>query len=316
MKTKTVFYKILLSVIIFLFPSGFLFAQEIYIEGTKFIRPIVEKWISEYKKENPNSTIQLNPDPTEDEKSSGLSIVAHSSPVGEVENNPVVYLGRYALLPISNTNNPLLEKVAKGLNKKDLVNLVFEKDILSDDFDPDEKTKYIATVYTRGNKSSTSIALANFFDQSHERIRGKKILGDELYLLNAVQKDETGITFNTLNYVFDLKSRQLKSEISIVPLHLKNKQKEALDSHNIDKVISLLEETKIETIPVENFGLKISEAYLNNKELANFINWILSNGQKFNHEYGFLNLDEEIIASQKTLLESTYKKYLSYSKNN
>jgi ABC-type phosphate transport system substrate-binding protein len=309
---KKVFYKVLLFAIITL-PFGKLVAQEIHIEETKFVHPIVEKWISEYKKENPNSTINMTVAQATENETSNLNII--TQPFSGNGNDRVIYVGRYALLPVSNTHNPLLDKAAKGLKRKDLIDLVFEKDILDEDFDPDEKTKYTATVYTRSSKSSTAITLAEYFDQAFERIKGKKIFGDEIYLLNAVQKDETGITFNTLNYVFDLKSRQLKSEISLVPLHLKAKQKEVLESLNIDRLLTLLEESKIETIPVENFGLQIPAEYSNNEEVANFIRWILVHGQQYNHEYGFLNLDQETLASQKTQLENN-KEYLSYSNSN
>jgi ABC-type phosphate transport system substrate-binding protein len=310
---KTV-YKIAFAFSFILF-SGVIFAQEIRIEGTKFVYPIVEKWLAEYKKENPKSSISLEANASSQNGNvSDLSVIVNSSSDDNAKGEKVVYVGRYALLPVSNTQNPLLEKAAKGLKKKDLINLVFEKDALDEDFDPDEKSKYTATIYSRNNESSTTLALAEYFDQVPERIKGKKIFGDEIYLLTAIQKDERGVTFNTLNYVFDLQSRQLKSGISLVPLQLKAKQKEAFESYNIDRLISLLEETKIETIPVENFGLQISNEYFNNEEVVNFVNWILEHGQKYNHEYGFLNLDNKTLIFQKEQLDNS-KTYLSYTRN-
>ncbi|MDR1115114.1 MAG: substrate-binding domain-containing protein [Tannerella sp.] len=310
---KTV-YKIAFALSFILF-SGVIFAQEIHVEGTKFVYPIVEKWLTEYKKENPKSSISLEANSSsQNENVSDLSIIVNSSSDDNAKDEKVVYVGRYALLPVSNAQNPLLEKAAKGLKKRDLINLVFEKDALDEDFDPDEKSKYTATIYSRNNESSTTLALAEYFDQTPERIKGKKIFGDEIYLLTAIQKDEKGVTFNTLNYVFDLQSRQLKSGISLVPLQLKAKQKEAFESYNIDKLISLLEESKIETIPVENFGLQIPNEYFNNEEVVNFVNWILEHGQKYNHEYGFLNLDNKTLIFQKEQLDNN-KTYLSYTKN-
>ncbi|GHV47467.1 hypothetical protein FACS1894181_00970 [Bacteroidia bacterium] len=309
---KKILYTVLLFAIIAL-PYGKLSAQEIHIEGSKFAHSIVEKWISEYKKENAHAAIHVKIGPATENEATNLQIVAQ--PVSGNGNERVVYVGRYALLPVSNPQNPLLGKAAKGLKKKDVIDLVFEKDILSEDFDPEEKSKYTATVYTCGSNSSTAITLAEYFDQPFGRIKGRKILGDDIYLLNAIQKDETGITFNTLNYVFDLKSRQLKSEISLVPLSLKSKQKEALESLNIDRLLTLLEESKIETIPVENFGLQIPEEYFNNEEVRNFINWVLIHGQQYNHEYGFLTLDQATLASQKTQLEGNQQEYLSFTNN-
>jgi ABC-type phosphate transport system substrate-binding protein len=311
---RKIIYKIA-AVLSFTLFSGYIFAQEIRIEGTKFVYPIVEKWLTEYKKENPQSPIRLGVGTSPNKESSDLSVIVHPLPDGDNANGEkIVYVGRYALLPVSNAQNPLLEKAAKGLKKKELVELVFEKDILDEDFDANEKSKYTATIYSRDSESSTTQALADHFDQAPERIKGKKIFGDEIYLLTAVQKDEKGITFNTLNYVFDLKSRRLKSGISLVPLQLKLKQKEAFDSSNIDQLISLLEESKIETIPVKNFGLQIPKEYFANKDVVHFVNWILEHGQQYNHEYGFLNLDSKTLTNQKEQLDDS-KKYLSYLKN-
>jgi ABC-type phosphate transport system substrate-binding protein len=309
---KTV-YKIV-AVLSFTLFTGYAVAQEIRIEGTKFVYPIVEKWLTEYKKGNPQSPVRLEISAPQNKTSSDLSVIAHSLSDDNANGEKIVYVGRYALLPVSNAQNPLLEKAAKGLKKRDLIELVFEKDALDEDFDPSEKAKYTATVYSRDSESSTTQTLAEYFDQTPERIKGKKIFGDEIFLLTAVQKDEKGITFNTLNYVFDMKSRQLKSGISLVPLQLKSKQKEAFESYNIDQLISLLEESKIETIPVENFGLQIPKEYFGNKEVVDFVNWILEHGQQYNHEYGFLNLDNKTLNSQKEQLDDS-KKYLSYSRS-
>jgi hypothetical protein len=64
---------------------------------------------------------------------------------------------------------------------------------------------------------------------------------------------------------------------------------------------------------VENFGLQIPAEYAGDKDLADFINWILEHGQRFNHEYGFLTLDNETFTSQKIQLDKQNKEYLSYS---
>ncbi|MDR3246926.1 MAG: hypothetical protein LBT50_10930 [Prevotellaceae bacterium] len=299
-----IFSKTIITVIL-VFSPVVLFAQEkteILIDGAKFFHPIIEKWVSEYKKENPDTKIELKTVQNKIASQTDVQILAEQISDEADANNKVVYVGRYALIPLANANNPLLEKASKGLKKKDITNLLFEKDFLAEDYEDDEKEKYTATVYSRGGKTPVTTVLAGYFNQSPDRIRGKKIIGDEIYLLNAIQKDETGITFNTLNYAFDLKSRRLKSNISILPLNVKAGHREILDSHDIDKLIALLEESKIETIPVENFGLLVPEKYSNNTEILNFLEWVLSDGQKYNREYGFLSLDNNSLSRSKKQL--------------
>ncbi|MDR3269750.1 MAG: substrate-binding domain-containing protein [Tannerella sp.] len=302
---KKIIYKIALASFLAYF-SGPVIAQEIHIEGIKFVHPIVEKWIAEYKKENPDSKFNVKVEADKESRSTGLFVVANYVSNDEAgNNNKVIYVGRYALIPVSNKNNPLIEKVGKGLKKKELKNLVFEKDLLDDEaYEDDGKEKYTATVYSRGGQTSTTLALAGYFAQAPERIRGKKIIGDEIYLLNALQKDENGIAFNTLNYVYDLKTRQLKANLTILPLNLKSEQREALLSQNIDKAIEALEDAKIEMIPVEKFGLIIPEEYADNAEVRKFAGWILSHGQAYNHEFGFLTLDAGTLAAQKKELKN------------
>ncbi len=288
-------------------------AQQRVIEisvNDQFTYPIIEKWIAEYNKDNPSSQgkFVLN---KENGKSSTVRIIANHPLDKELaDNQRVAYLGKYALIPVINTNNPLLSDLKNGINKKDLKNLVFERNLEDeealDDFDSGKKEKYSATVYSRGSKASTSIVLASYFGQQTDQIKGKKIIGDDIYLLNAIRKDLSGLTFNSLNYVFDVETRKLKPDLSILPLKLKSQQQAALNSKDIDQAISLLESTSIESIPVEEFGLLVSSNYAKDKELVDFISWILDKGQKFNNQLGFLKLDANSLAQQKEQLKDVY----------
>ena len=288
---------------------GFIFAQEVYVGNAKFVLPVVEKWIAEYKKENPESQIRIQTNQTGHKNLNSLSIIANQS--SETGNDKIVYLGKYALIPVSNTNNPLLSKAGKGLKKKDLTKLLFEQSIDDEDlFEEERKEKFTATVYSRKGDAATSITLAEAFGASTDRIRGKGIIGDELYLLNAVQKDESGITFNTLNYVYNLHSRKLKPELSILPLNIGSKHRKAIESQNMDQVITLLEETEIDEIPVGKFGLRIPGNLVKNTEVQKFVKWLFTHSPEFNHQFGFLNLEEEELDKQKALLRTDYITYV------
>jgi ABC-type phosphate transport system substrate-binding protein len=310
---KTIETLIITGLALFLSISVFAETKEtkeiIYIGGVKFTYPIIEKWISEYEKENPSLNVhfELN---TSNKSGNAIEIVAHT--VTQAEEN-VSYLGRYALLPVSNINNPLLNEIKKGFNKKQLKELVFEANILDDDYEygDQKKDKYNAVIYSRDSKSSTAIALASYFGEQPEEIKGKKIFGDEIFLINAVQKDINGVTFNSLNYIFDIDSRKLKSDLALLPLNLKSQQNEVFNSKDIDQAIALLEKTNIETIPVEKFGFIIPDEYAENPVVIGLVTWILEKGQGFNNNYGFLKLGDKTLAEQKDQLK---EKLFSYSR--
>ncbi|MDR0835256.1 MAG: substrate-binding domain-containing protein [Tannerella sp.] len=281
----------------------------IYIKSVNFALPLIKQWISEYAKVNPNVHIVVA-DKDTDTKEIDIQISISDAQTGNLyENQFYSSVGRYAILPITGKNNVLLNDLnKKRLNSKRLKELYFEKEI---DFDNDasSKEKYNATVYSGYNSSSVTQPFAVHFGFEPSKLKGKKISGDDIYLVNAVQKDETGVSFNNLNYLYDLNSRQLKKEIAILPLDLKKEYSTILEESNLDKLIDLLEEKSIELIPVEEIGFVFQNQV--NPEVKNFLQWILSEGQAYNHQFGFLNLDEKTLNQQKEQVENrllTYKK--------
>jgi len=301
MKTNY-FFKVLLA----LFISTTAFAAEnvakesIVISGTKFTYPLIEKWIAEYAKVNPNVNIKLTAK-TNSDQAVDLNIIAHQPAQNELQSNQeIVYTGRYALLPVTNNNNPILAAVSKkGLNKKELDKLFFEVvDYESDE--PAPKSKFRATIYSRENQSCASTALAGYFGHQSSEIRGKKVFGDDIYLISAVKKDSIGLTFNNLGYLYDVNSRKLNADVALLPLDLKKEAKPIL-SGDLDDVLRVLESTKVETVPVEKIGF-IYSSQNSKKELTAFLKWVLADGQKFNHEKGFLNLDKQALAEQENRL--------------
>lgn len=278
--------------------------EVVTISGTKFTYPLIKKWISEYSKVNPDSKIQIAQKLAQGQ-TADLNIIAHQ-PANEefaTGGKEIIYAGKYALLPVTNVNNPILTNAKKGLSKKEIDKLFF--DVVDFDAEPsDKKPKYEATVYARDNKACASNALANYFGHQTTEIRGKKVLGDDIYLLSAIKKDSIGITYNNLGYIYDTNSRKLKDGLALLPLDLKKEAKEILTG-NLDYVIRVLENTIIETIPVENISFVYSNTNVN-KEISEFLKWVLSEGQKYNHDKGFLKLDNQTLAEQTNRLNEKF----------
>jgi ABC-type phosphate transport system substrate-binding protein len=264
--------------------------------GSKFVLSILEKWTTEYQKENPEINFTIE----EQAGNSSLSVIVSH----EASDQKVAFTGRYALLPISHPDNPSFRK-AKGLNKKEVKEILFERNILDEEDDYGKKEKYKVNVYSRVSKAGgTSTVLANYFESTPKKIKGKKLYGDEIYILNAIKKDSIGFAYTNLNYIFNLQTRALKPELSLVPLNIKSKQKEQLYSANIDHVISLLETEEIDLIPVETFGFAIQEG--SNSDVTDFVKWILTKGQQYNHALGFLELSDQALAQQINQLKNEY----------
>ena len=265
------------------------------IKSPRFARPLVEKWIEEYAKTEPGVTFQLV-------KGSGnqgnidLLVSFDNQDVDTKDFSHIIYIGETAVLPITARSSEaarLLE--GKHLNAKKLKQLFF----LNDDFDEDvkkNKTFEAITVYSGSNATSVASSFAHNFGEESANFRGKRISGDDLFLNTAIAKDPLGVTFNTLSNIFDLQSRHLKSDLSLVGLDLKKDlEKSFTDNGTLDDVLTILENGKPAEVTIEKVGITFNNA---DDAVNRFLEWVLENGIKYNHQYGLLNLDSKVAEAQ------------------
>ena len=258
------------------------------IKAPRFARPLVEKWIEEYAKTEPGVVFQI----ANGEGVSDLGVALESWE--KVDNFcQLLYIGETAVLPITARSSEaarLLE--GKHLNAKKLKQLFF----LGDEFDDEVKNKVFEriTVYSGSNARSVASSFAHNFGEEETNFRGRRIAGDDLFLNVAISKDPLGVTFNTLSNIFDLKSRQLKNDLTLVGLDLK---KEVANSFNgtLDEILSVLESGKPAEVAIEKVAITSNN---NDEAVSRFLQWVLENGTKYNHQYGLLNLDNKELIAQ------------------
>ena len=272
------------------------------IKSPRFARPLVEKWIEEYAKTEPGVVFQIV-------KGSGsqdnidLHIVLENKEINNEGFSHVVYFGETAVLPITARRSEaarLLE--GKHLNSKKIKQLFF----LNDDFDEDvKKIKAFENIiiYSGSNATSVAASFAHSFGEESSNFRGKRISGDDLFLNTALQKDPLGVTFNALSNIFDLKSRHLKSDLSLVGLDLKKDLESCFsDDGTLDDVLNILENGKPAEVTIQKVGVTFNDA---DEAVNRFMQWVLVNGTKYNHEYGFLNLDKKETSIQIDKVQNT-----------
>ena len=271
------------------------------IKSPRFARPLVEKWIEEYAKTEPGVVFQIVKG-SANQDNIDLNIVSDNQDNSNQKFSHIVYFGETAVLPITARSSEaarLLE--GKHLNAKKLKQLFF----LNDDFEEEvKKNKTFETIiiYSGSNASSVAASFAHNFGEESANFRGKRISGDDLFLNTAISKDPLGVTFNALSNIFDLKSRHLKSDLSLVGLDLKKDLENSFsDNGTLDDVLNILENGKPAEITVEKVGIRFNNA---DDAVNHFLQWILENGIKYNHEYGLLNLDKKETNAQINKVQS------------
>ena len=266
------------------------------IKSPRFARPLIEKWIEEYAKTEPGVEFQIVKGSGNQDNIDLNVTFSDNQDNNEKLFSHIVYFGETAVLPITARSSEaarLLE--GKHLNSKKLKQLFF----LNDDFDEDvKKIKSFENIiiYSGSNASSVASSFAHHFGEESSSFRGKRISGDDLFLNTAISKDPLGVTFNTLSNIFDLKSRHLKSNLSLVGLDLKKELANSLnDEGSLDDVLNALENGSPAEVTIEKVGITFNDA---DDAVNHFLQWVLENGTKYNHEYGLLNLDRKEAGTQ------------------
>ena len=275
-----------------------------YVKAPRFARPLVETWITEYAKTQPGVEFQIAKG-NQNQGTIDLNVVFDNHDTKPEDfSHTVVYFGEFAVLPITASGSEAAKVLeGKHLNSKKLKQLYF----LNDDFDEDvKKNKQFEklVIYSGSNASSVASSFAHNFGEESSSFRGKRISGDDLFLNIALSKDPLGVSFNALPNIFDLQSRHVKSDLTIIGIDVKKALEESFsDKVSLDDLIAALEHGKVSEVAVEKIGVRYNEA---DAAVNKFLQWVLTDGTKYNHEFGLLNLDNKLTQVEFEKVKDTF----------
>jgi len=284
----------------------------IKITGTRFPFEIMQQWIDVYSKTHPAIQFQLSKAIPLD--SADLMIAAHAFRPDELKNDQVVIaLNRYVQLPIVNSRrSDLLALQQKGFTQANLKNVYFN---------PNAKSSNIFisahNVYRRDKNVCASRSFAENITGSQLDVVGVLVNGDDRALSAAVKKDVNGISYNNLGLIYNLQTRKVIDSIAIIPIDLNENGKIDKNENiyaSLDDVLNYLGTTPDTHIPQENVNIIFNKNTVS-KEALDFLQWIIANGQTYNRNYGFLNIDKAVAANEQQLL-NTLSKDKTLTKNN
>lgn len=272
-----------------------------YINAPRFVRPLIEKWITEYRKVDSLANFAIAKS-AEARNNSRLNVLLNDGGTDTDLTTRSIYFAEYAILPVAGKGSEAAKSLSnQELSSKNIKTIFFENDDFEEANHKDKKlAQYV--VYTGNSALSVSQKFASHYGKESSSFRGKRIVGDDLFLNTAIAKDPQGISINAISNIYDLNTRKLKPELTILPLNADKALRSAIaDGGSIDDLLKAIEENRNDNIPVERVGFAYQEG---DSKIANFIAWILINGEQYNHKYGLLKLDDKAVAQQAKKLES------------
>jgi phosphate transport system substrate-binding protein len=269
--------------------------QVVIITGVRFSYPLVQRWIDDYNRINPDVQVIIESRGSNDPKQYDILVEAYEQSEEIQKNRAYAYVARYAVLPVANSQSEFAKKyVEKGLNEE-LIKQLFFNDLFAD-ADKVQKIKEPYTVYTRLQKAGAPSVFANRYGFEQKDIAGKAIAGSDEHLLKAVLRDSTAISYLPLSLVFDLTSGKPVNSLTILPVDLNGNGKVSDDEKFFDLAGSI---QKIEAAGNKEIkNLAIGYIHLSvpkegtSPEAADFLKYVIENGSTVLHEFGYLVPEE------------------------
>jgi len=278
--------------------------KKLYISGTRLTRPLVEKWAEEFNKTQKDVVVAWA---GREVPSDSVTLRILAFQLGAKDLKPhqsSIVITRYIQLPIANSQRPNLNELqTKGFTEADFKKVYFstEPGLVAVGSSP-------IVVYKRDKPACAAISFAGHYSSDPNKAPGVGVTGDDKDLSRAVKKDKNGISYNNLGFVYDLKTRKVSDSLAVIPLDLNENGKVDADEQiyeTLDEVISYTEKTNNPKIPTEGVNVVFNKETKNPNE-RKFLNWVLTEGQKFNNAFGFLNQTSQGLEVQKSTLASNF----------
>jgi phosphate transport system substrate-binding protein len=286
---------------------------QISISGAFALYPMVIRWADEYKKINPGVRFDISAGGAGKGISDALNGMVEIGMVSreiypeELKNGAFpIAVTKDAVVAVINESNPSLNEIMiKGL-KKDAANNIWitgRYTTWAQAFGA--KSASPIHIYTRSDACGAAEMWAKFFGKKQEDLLGVGVFGDP-GLAQAVKKDPLGIGYNNIGYAYDATTRKQIKGLRVVPIDLNNNGKIDSDEDfytSMDDLIGAIASGKYPSPPARELYFVMKGSPKNNKVLTEFIRWVLSDGQKFVKEAGYISLPKERIElEQKKLL--------------
>jgi len=284
----------------------------ITVSGAWALYPMMVKWVEEFQKTNPKVEIQVSAGGAGKGMTDALNglvdigMVSREIYPAEVEQGAFwVSVVKDAVVPTVNKNNLVFEDIlAKGVKKSTFMGIYIYGNVTTwgQVVGRPEITDEIH-VYTRSDSCGAAETWAKYFGKKQEDLLGVAVYGDPGLAL-AVKDDPSGMGYNNINYAYDANTSKPVEGISIVPLDLNENGlvDENEDFYNTrDQIIEAISTGSYPSPPARELNLVTKEKFT---QIVNeFVKWILTEGQKYALETGYVPLSEERRAEELKKLE-------------
>lgn len=276
------------------------------LSGAWALYPLAVRWQEEFQKSRPGITIDVQAGGAGKGIADALAgvvdigMVSREINPAEVEKGAVALaVAKDAVVATLSRKNPFLaEIVRRGLTKEDLAGIWMRKTVTTWEGLLGRTGKTPIHVFTRSDACGAAETWAAYLGGHQEDLAGVGVYGDP-GLAEAVRRDPLAIGFNNVNFAYDGKTLKPVAGLEIGPLDLDGNR--AIDAPEKiyatrDDLTKAIAANVYPSPPARDLYFVI-KGQPGRPLLAEFLAWVLTEGQKYVAEMGYIAVGPDKIAT-------------------
>lgn len=282
--------------------------KHLTISGAFALYPLAVKWADEYKHIHPEVRIDI----TAGGAGKGMTdvlcgmvdigMVSREIYPEEIKKGALAFaVAKDAVVAVVNAQNPCINDIlSKGI-KKEVANHIW----ITGKYKTwaqvmGNKTQLPLHVYTRSDACGAAEIWAKYFGKKQEDLLGSGVFGDPGLAL-AVKKDPLGIGYNNIGYAYDHTNKRQINGMRVVPIDFNGNGKIDKEENfytTIEDIINAISTGKYPSPPARELYF-VTKGKPTDPLVRSFISWVLTDGQQFVHETGYIRLSDTQIAEER-----------------
>jgi phosphate transport system substrate-binding protein len=279
------------------------FSGKITISGAFALYPLTVKWGQEFHKIHPKVTINISAGGAGKGMADALSKMVdlgmyskEVSPEEKAKGAWYIAVSKDAVLPTINSANPVFMYLkANGLTKQKFSDIFISGKIKTWGEATGTRSNVKLESFTRSDACGAAEMWAKYLQgKKQEDLQGLGVNGDP-GVADAIRKNTNGIGYNNLNFVYDMNTRRPYEGIDVVPLDMNGNGKVDPEENfygSLDQVITAIQNGVYPAPPARDLYL-VSAGKPTNKVVLAFLNWVLTDGQKYLSEAGYVSISPD-----------------------
>lgn len=279
----------------------------ISISGAFALYPMTVKWAELFMEKNPGVRIDISAGGAgkgmTDALTGMVDLGMFSREITQIEIDQgawYIAVTNDGVLPTIHAENPILE----SLQERGMTRVQFMELFLSDsahyweEYGTGDKSSKI-NVYTRSDACGAAEMWGKYLGKNQESLYGIGVFGDP-GMADAVRNDRYGIGYNNMVYVYDMKTRIKFPGLEVIPLDVNSNG--VIDAEEsvygtLDEIMAAIQNGTYPSPPSRDLYF-IARGTPSDPVVLAFLEWILTEGQQYVSEAGYVRLSGEKIQGE------------------